>query len=153
VRDIERKRAYDRERMARLHAEGRTWWQQRGRNDYDMLRGMLVRPMERHAAVLGDDGSIAEGKETVRRMFASSRERERFVAEHGECEYNDGSRVERSGPFKMTIRPCSTRLSHAEVHAAARRVVNEPQVVESQVDEEPVEMPDPMDWLRQVRLL
>ena len=37
-KDLERKREYDRQRMARLFTEGRTWWQQRDRRPYDEAR-------------------------------------------------------------------------------------------------------------------
>jgi hypothetical protein len=40
ARDSGRKREYDRQRMHRLYAEGRTWWQQRDRSFYDSARGL-----------------------------------------------------------------------------------------------------------------
>lgn len=42
ARDMERKRAYDRERMARLYAEGETWWQAhpQARWHYDLYRSL-----------------------------------------------------------------------------------------------------------------
>ncbi len=43
---------------------------------------------------------------------------------------------------KWSSEPCIRPL-HAELHAAARRVVDVSQVLESQFDEKPVEMPDP----------
>jgi len=55
---MERKRTYDRERMERLYREGQTWWQRRGRNDYDRLRSMFVRPLERYAAGALRDGDL-----------------------------------------------------------------------------------------------
>jgi hypothetical protein len=93
------------------------------------LRSTFVRPNERFAVALAALGAeVADvtrcaqdaegGKAQVRRSFAAIQARERFVAEHGECEYNGASRVERSGPFRMTLRPC-TRLSHADLHAMA----------------------------------
>ena len=60
-----------------------------------------VAELLRYPELAGDVAEFAgraeSGKATVRRMFGNIQAREQFVAEHGECERNGGSRVERVG--------------------------------------------------------
>lgn len=61
---MERKRERDRERMARLYAEGQTWWQRRGRGSYDYCRTMFyndrVRRLERMASTADELTCMAQ---------------------------------------------------------------------------------------------
>lgn len=70
-----------------------------------MFRGMFVRPLERHAAT----PELREsGRAIVREFFANTRKRERWIAEHGECEREFSL---------LSLGPC-TRPSQADLHAA-----------------------------------
>ena len=71
MRDMEAKRAYDRERMAQaLHADGKTWWQRqagkRHRGYYDMAR-IELRNHQRRASRLEAYGApLTDGEEKTR---------------------------------------------------------------------------------------
>ena len=61
MRDMERKREYDRQRMARLHAAGETWWQRNAdlRREYDRdpvhrFRHNLLRDLRNAERVLAE---------------------------------------------------------------------------------------------------
>jgi hypothetical protein len=85
MRDIERKREYDRQRMARLHAEGRTWWQQRDRSSYDSGRSLgnqSLRMIDGARAAFGvelddatfwQDARLVSGRQSLRsqRVFTA----------------------------------------------------------------------------------
>jgi hypothetical protein len=129
MRDMEKKRAYDRERMARLYQSKETWWQQRGRADYDWYRysrytypvrlnQRIARDSELFAEMNGSGNHRAEqtergierakckGREEARDAWQLACERRAFEERYGPCEFGPPRKVVTTSGMVGSVRSC-----------------------------------------------
>src|SRR5262249_31309923 len=129
TRNLDRRRAYDRDRMARLYAEGQTWWQQqtghRNRVYYDRARSELRR-FQRSARSLADNDDplspeeeahyLAHWRESARQRYHHHVRQAELERDYGPCVY--GKPVASKGLFTVNARRC-VNPAHEGKHGPA----------------------------------
>jgi hypothetical protein len=137
---VDRKRAYDRERVAKLYEQGQTWWQQRGDwGIYDMYRTShcnyrvrlcerIARGSEQLAEMSGVanhrvdedrqriDQAKRHGRRAAHQGWQHGMKQRALEREHGPCEYGPPERRMNGTGTTFTLRRC-VNPAHDGLHS------------------------------------